>query len=186
MSSIKSIYGNEICDQAARNSITTISNTYKKNVYNTANGNGNSANYLWIARIVCKTTYVNKPITFVLSSRDKQDTKLTFGLVNSGAVNPNVHLFQRIGEVRAWVCKPADSTYDIYVQKSESWDEFTVIGFQNPYDDSAVSVSWKSENTASLPSGSIEATELAGARKTSDFSIKMTDDGNGNVTIKTV
>ncbi len=173
MALIKSIAGNEICDQTARNTFSS----YKKSSYLSANGAGKSASYIQICTITVKSGYVNAPITIGVTDRGKLPTRIFINFSSVNNTDPSLGSFKRDGTSPAYIAKIGTSTWALYIAKSEAWADIHVNEYDNPYGGN-VAVTWTGVNTDSLPSGYVTASVL--------YDVKMTDDGAGNVTIKTL
>lgn len=174
MALIKSIAGNEVCDQTARNTFSS----YDKKLYFQANGNGNTAAYMQMCTIKINSSYVNEPIAIGVTDRAKLPTRIIINFANSDKSDPTLSQFVRDGQIPAYIAKTATSTWALYVAKGESWCNIRVTEYDNACGGGSVVVTWTGVNTTSLPSGYVAASVL--------YDVKMTDDGAGNVTIKTL
>lgn len=174
MALIKSIAGNEVCDQTARNTFSS----YDKKLYFEASGFGNTAAYMQMCTIKINGSYVNEPITIGVTDRAKLPTRIIINFANSDKSDPSISQFVRDGQTQAYIVKTATSTWALYVSKGESWCGIRVTEYDNAYDNDRVVVTWTGVNTASLPNGYVTASVL--------YDVKMIDDGAGNVTIKTL
>lgn len=135
----------------------------KKNVvYHKCTSSGGVAGYFHIARCFIKATYANQPITMTITNRGKQNSSMTLIFTNDNSTDPSVAKFQKIGDAVFYIAKADTSTWDLYVQKSESYDSLAVIDFSMGSYASKFTWTWMDKTITSAISGWISATQLAG------------------------
>lgn len=118
-----------------------------------------SDGYVHLATIVIKRAYVDAPIELTITRRgDRQPTKIVilFNGVNSN--DPTLRTLNVVGATAdIWIYKSAVSTWELYVQKSESFDEVDVIKYHNPTYNN-ITVTWQKDQISTLPDGAVQAT----------------------------
>ncbi|MDY2726205.1 MAG: hypothetical protein SOV36_05245, partial [Anaerostipes faecalis] len=135
----------------------------KKNVvYHKCTSSGGVAGYFHIARCFIKAKYANQPITMTITNRGKQNSSMTLIFTNDNSTDPSVAKFQKIGDAVFYIAKADTSTWDLYVQKSESYDSLAVIDFSMGSYASKFTWTWMDKTITSAISGWISATQLAG------------------------
>lgn len=123
-------------------------------------GNGNSAAYMRIATLTVTGGYVNGPIEIRYYQRGSiTATSLYVRFQNTNSTDPSVDAFNYEGWCRgAYIAKTATSTWDIFIAKSEPWED---IGIQYwAHYGVGVGITYRGENYTSLPSGYITAMSL--------------------------
>lgn len=139
--------------QTTANTALTTANNAKKIKYADAIGNGNSAGYFKLCTITTHSTYQNIDIVIGVLNRGfgRQMARILF----DGASDASLAKFTLDARLGDWyIHKSATYTWDVYVQKSESWGWLVVDEFVNP---TSFQVKWVCEN-ANLPSGATKAT----------------------------
>lgn len=139
--------------QTTANTALTTANNAKKISYASALGNGNSAGYFKLCTITTNMLYQNIDIVIGVLNRGlgRQTARILFD-GQSDASLAKFTLDARLGDW--YIHKSATYTWDVYVQKSESWGWLVVDEFVNP---TGFQVKWVCEN-ANLPSGATKAT----------------------------
>ena len=139
--------------------------------YHSASGTSATAGYIGIATIKIASPYANAPIYFELTSRNKKATPVWVRFVNSNSTDPALSSITADGDIKAYIRKTATSTWQLVVQKSESYDSISVTGFSKggAYMEGKVAVTWTNVMLTSLPSGCTQATVLAGKRNGSEI-----------------
>lgn len=139
--------------------------------YHSASGTSGTAGYIGIATIKIASSYANAPIYFELTSRNKKATPVWVRFANSDSTDPALSSITADGDIKAYIRKTATSTWQLVVQKSESYDSISVTGFSKggAYMEGKVAVTWTNVMLTSLPSGCTQATVLAGKRNGSEI-----------------
>lgn len=151
----------------------TINN--KTNVsYLKFSSGGNKQGFFKIATLQVKQNYANQNIIFGVNHREHGYTECRIKFSNAGNTDPGMGSFKQTGTpTRAWrIIKTATSTWDLYLAKTDSWDDGRVIKFDNPYGD-GVLVTW-SGASADLPDGAIIAEQMITDQTTIDGGIITT------------
>lgn len=121
---------------------------------------GGSSGYLKIATIKITGTYSNSPILFLINRRgDSYCTFINLGFANSNSTDPTLKIFSYLGSCSScYINKSATSTWDLWVQKSESYDDIAILDYWNtPYN--RVTISWANTFSATAISGWTQATK---------------------------
>lgn len=131
----------------------------KPSYTNHINSHENSG-YFKIATITINKQYINSPIVMSILQRGK-DYAMNISIKFSGvdSLDPALGSFKTYGNLTcdAYIHKSNISTWDLYVKQSEAWDSISVFNYANNYIKNQISITWKSETVASLPSGAIQA-----------------------------
>ena len=138
--------------------VTTIGSYYATQEYATFSGGGDAKTYCWLCQIKIKASYVNTPAIIEINQRGHGYSLCEIRFVSTPDTDPGLLTIRKTGTPEWWIVKSSTSTWDVYVKKSEAWDEIHVIGFTRG---TVSSVTWKCLN-ADLPNGSTVATQLAG------------------------
>lgn len=124
-------------------------------------GSAGTTGYAKLITLTIKNNYANVPIMFEIFQRGRNPRGLiSVMFANVNGVDPALGSFLKSGNVNAYIHKSATSKWDIYVQKSEGYDniEITYYATGHTYMSSKVAIDWVNEHTNSLPSGYVEAT----------------------------
>lgn len=122
-------------------------------VHQSAAGSG-STGYILIAQIKISGNYQNQPIRIGIARRgDSQITDINIRFSNANNADPALEAYNKVGPASAYLYKSATSTWDLYIQKSESYDNIEVMYFNKGTYMEGTTITWKSEHVSSLPSG---------------------------------
>lgn len=103
------------------------------------------------------TTYQNQPIRIAIAQRERYGSfKLRFASVNSA--DPTVEQFVKTGQIEVYIHKSATSTWDLYLKKSEAYDDIDVTVYENGSHNS-FKFTWVDTLVSALPSGYVTASE---------------------------
>jgi hypothetical protein len=119
-------------------------------------GTSGTGGYVKIARIRIVGTYCNEGVKFSIAQRGKSTiTDFYFQFGNTESKDPALAAFTKTnGSANAYMVKNTTSTWDLYVQKSENYDEIAVTDLQIPYRfRNAVVWTWTNEHATTLPAG---------------------------------
>lgn len=120
-----------------------------------------SAGYVKLVTLTVKTNHANIPIMFEVFQRNRNPRGLiSVMFANEKNTDPALANFYKSGYINAYIHKSATSKWDIYVQKSENYDdiEITYYATNHTYMDPNVAIEWVNVHANSLPSGYVEAT----------------------------
>ena len=129
--------------------------------------NGGTTGYLRIATVKVLQNYANAPIEFRVFRRgDKRAISLYLCFNNAANTDPSLNglfidsLSGASANFAAFAYKTTTSTWDIYVIKSESYDNISVVTTCPDYMKSYTEISYSESYLSSKPSGAIDATVL--------------------------
>lgn len=105
----------------------------------TASGTEGTAGWVKIARITVTNLYANHPMTFTIAQRGIMQYRIHLVLVNNGSVAAAA-ISQFIiardnswtdtnNNPRAYIIKPSDGIFDLYIRKTEAYDHIFVVDF---------------------------------------------------------
>lgn len=153
----------------------TINN--KTNVsYLSLSSCGNNQACWKIATIKISGNYTNQDIIIGVNHRGHGYTECRIQFKNVGNPDPGLASFRQTGlPSKCWrIIKTANSTWELYLYKNESWDGGYVVKYINPYHTKGnVSVTWSGEN-ADLPSGTTTTEQMIADQTTIDGGIITT------------
>lgn len=145
-----------------------------------------SNGWVCLAQIVTKA-YCDYPIEFTIGRRlDKGYSRLTLTFKNSSDSDPEISSFTYIGgQISATVVKTATSTWKLYVEKSEAYDNIFLADIKNNWDyGGAHTITYpQGEFSTSKPTGGTDATPIIKYNGTLSFcngTITYTNSGGGN------
>lgn len=156
------------CFPGNNNSIETsglIKSDYGLNSF-TASIGGGSTGYARIATVKITNTYANAPIEFKFIRRgDLRAGRLYLCFNNANNSDPTIRglyidSLTGLNSFDAFAYKTDTSTWDIYIEKSESYDVITVITTCPDYMRQRVKISYENNLLTSVPSGATSATAL--------------------------
>ena len=153
-----------------------------------ATGTSGTSGYVKLISVKITTSYQNVPIIFEIAQRGKYPTAILYlYFANANSKDPAGYLRYTGYDCNAYLYKSATSTWDIYVQKSESYDNIAVIRYHKPQYMIDTKVTFTNGMVTSLPSGATKAT-LTGRIATADAwttsrTITLGGDLSGSVSI---
>ena len=136
----------------------------------TASGTEGSAGWVKIARITVTNLYANHPMTFTIAQRGIMQYRIHLVFVNNGSVAAAA-ISQFIiardnswtdtnNNPRAYIIKPSDGIFDLYIRKTEGYDHIFVVDFTKADNNEGnnYSVTWTNVHAAdSAITGGTEA-----------------------------
>lgn len=127
-----------------------------------ASAGGGTGGWLKIASLKININYANSPIELHVSQRGRASiSKILIQFANENNTDPALAVFYREGFISPVIHKSTTSTWDLYVQKSEGYDEICVNDIKLPkHMDGKVSVTWADALVSSLPSGYVSPTDV--------------------------
>lgn len=153
----------------------TINNKTNVSYLSLSSGGNNQA--CWkIATIKISGNYINQDIIIGVNHRDHGYTECRIQFKNAGNPDPGLASFRQTGRPsKCWrIIKTANSTWELYLYKTDSWDGGNVVKYINPYHTTDnVSVTWSGEN-ADLPSGTTTTEQMIADQTTIDGGIITT------------
>ena len=160
-------------------------------------GTSGSSGYINFAELKVGGSYSNSPLVFEMAQRSgTQTTTLYVCFLNSESADPGLATFTFSGNdaYDYYIVKTATSTWNLWGEKSESYDSLTCVRFQKA-DQGSIAVTFKNGHSATVPSGATkavpggvmgEAAKLQTARTislTGDVTGSASFDGSRNISI---
>ena len=129
--------------------------------YNSNAGSG-TAGYIKLATITILKANMNQTLWFKIARRgDSMTTDVSVTFYNSGTTDPGLAYLRYFGPAPIWINKTTTGVWDLYVQKTESYDNISVLDYkQGSYSQERVFISFPGEFAGSLPSGAVEGTRM--------------------------
>lgn len=131
------------------------------------------------------TTYQNQPIRIAIAQRGRYGSfKLRFASVNSA--DPAVEQFVKTGQIEVYIHKSATSIWDLYLHKSEAYDDIDVTVYENGSHNS-FKFTWADTLVSALPTGYVTASEetwsgAAASANTLNNTLAISKGGTGSTT----
>lgn len=120
-----------------------------------ATGNHGSSGYVLLAQLTIKGAYQNQEFYMEILQIGKRG-KLRIAFSNTNSTDPGLSYFYKNGDIDAYLVKNTTSVWDLYVKKSESYDNIDVVElYRGSY--TSISITWKNGHASSLPSGYVTA-----------------------------
>lgn len=142
-----------------RKRLTAYADVYLQKGYNVCHsyaGNGQPG-YICIAQITIISAYVNHPISFTLSRRgDITHTLLLIKFANANSNDPALENFFAFGQhTNATLVKSAASTWQLYVQKANSYDDIAIldVAMNISYMSSGIAITYPNTFVSAVPAG---------------------------------
>ena len=135
--------------------------------FRTQGGQAGVGGYVRVATIKVLEYYANAPIEFkIFRRKDLRPVTLFLTFENSQYTDPNVNAL-KIDSLNgidttipfsAFIVKTATSTWDLYIIKSEDWDDLSIQTSISNYMFSHVDITYEDDLLTSKPAGAIDAT----------------------------
>lgn len=121
-------------------------------------GNGDSATYMKLCTLKINSVYANHPFEICYQQRgSRTKTTLTVMFNSSDSRDPDLASFIYQGYCRgAYIVKSATSTWDIYITKSEDWEDIAILYWSNIFN-YKITLTRQGANASSVPSGYTKA-----------------------------
>lgn len=125
-----------------------------------AHGASGKQGYVKVAQLKIAYDYQNTPIEITFARRsDRTPTKLSILFASIETNDPTLENFTYMGSSNtAWMYKSATSTWDLYIQKSEAYDNVGILQYYHPQQDAGINIVWTDAFATQLPSGTVQAT----------------------------
>jgi hypothetical protein len=126
----------------------------------TANGTDGSGGWVKIARITVTEAYADQPMTFTIAQRRIMQYRIHLLFTNSGSaaataisefiITRDNSWTDTNNDPRAYIIKPSDGIFDLYIRKTVSWDRIFVVDFTKADDGGGInySITWENVHTA--------------------------------------
>lgn len=144
-------------------STQSLINGAAKKEYHMTKGTGGETGYFILASITISGTYQNQPIKITVLNRGRVPTTIWINFANADSNDPALSSLKQSGNANVYIWKKTTSVWNLYVQKSESCDALAVVEYVKGSYMSKTSVAWRTDQVSALPSGYIEAKQLAGS-----------------------
>ena len=155
---------------ALRATKTEVESTYSKRVYAHYTGKGSSDKYFKLAVIKITGYFVNRPIVMTLINRGRLATDVQIVFSSGSTLDPILISLVQSRGIGVYIHKDTTSTWTLYCDKSENYDDVTIVNFSNDTRQS-ISVVFEGGN-ASLPENSVTASKLMNGNSSSDYYTK--------------
>lgn len=120
-----------------------------------------SSGYLKFATLNITKTYQNIPIQITVSQRNKiADCIIHILYTNVDGTDPDIDQFNLESihpGYKIYIVKFGTSTWDLYIEKSSTYDDVTVLDFATNFEYMGIDVTWQDEFVSTLPTGNIQA-----------------------------
>lgn len=119
-------------------------------------GTAGTTGYIRIATLKVTTDYANSTVSFDITQRGYTNiTRLFIRFANSDGYDPGIDSFQYFGSgsTRAYIVKAATSTWDLYIEKSEPYDNIGIVNYTQNFGYNTIIVTWQGNQVSSVPSG---------------------------------
>ena len=129
-----------------------------QSVYDTRATAG-TAGYVLLCTLGITENYMNEPIEFTITRRsDQSATRISIAFVSVDNKDPGLSVFKVFGGTNdIWMYKSAASTWQLYVHKTEGYDNIGVLEYYHPDYMKGVTVTWGSTQVSAVPSGAVRA-----------------------------
>lgn len=143
--------------------VSNVANGLQKTIYHTCSSSAGTAGYFKFATCVITTSYANQAITFSIHNRGRQVSDVSLTFKNSPDSDPEVETFCVTGTARLFIHKTATSTWDLYVAKTESYDNAAFTNFSSGSFSHKIAWTWSDATVTELPEGYIAAYRTSGS-----------------------
>ena len=131
-----------------------------------ANGTSGSTGYVKVCSLKVTNTYANTPIVIRFTRRrDQVPKEVIINFASADSMDPGIESFYlrgRSGRI-AYIHKSATSIYDLWIEKSESYDHIGILDVQmSKYQADRVKIIYTNEHSNNLPNGHIAPTAYNG------------------------
>lgn len=140
------------------------------------NGGAGTSGYMYVAKITINRANQDQPIKLDIQQRNRYGS-IVFQFENSSSTDPALSYVRKMGNISAYMYKSGTGTWELYVQKSESYDVIDVITLGKGEYMTYLNIEWKGATVTALPSGFITASTAF-----MDLSVtRASQDSNGKV-----
>lgn len=123
-----------------------------------ANAGGGTTGYIKIAQIKITGTYQNQPILITYAQRGKPYVAtLEISYHNANNSDPGLASFAKTGDTNAYIHKSSAGVWDLYVQKTEGYDNIDVLSHHLGQYMGSTKITWLNELVSGIPSGYVAA-----------------------------
>lgn len=118
----------------------------------TLNGGTGTSGYMHVCTITINSTYANQYMLFKVVQRGRSGN-IILGFSSSNSKDPGLSIFAKTGTINAYIVKTTTSIWNLYIQKSEGYDNIEIVEFNKGAYMNNVTVSWVNSTVASVPAG---------------------------------
>ena len=116
------------------------------------NGGVGTSGYMHVCTITINSTYANQHILFKVVQRGRSGN-IILGFSSSNSKDPSLSIFAKTGTINAYIVKTTTSIWNLYIQKTEGYDNIEIVEFNKGAYMNDVTVSWVNSTVASIPAG---------------------------------
>lgn len=120
-------------------------------------GGEQQSGYMYACQIKINRTYANQYIELGVVQRNRRGT-IYICFVGNDSKDPSIGSFWKSGSTVAYISKVATSTWDLYIQKTEWYDDIEVVELHKGAYMDSVTIEWKGWGRTELPSSYTTAT----------------------------
>lgn len=138
--------------------------------------NGGTAGFYKICRLTLSGTYLDVPFEIVYGQRVLGlTTSLFIQFAGGNTSDPILKYFGTVGSgSSAYIVKVGTGVWDVYLEKTQSWDVIGIVDFRMPkYASDRCKVVWTNEFVTSLPSGYVTSEDLSDIKNRSTRHFKF-------------
>lgn len=136
-----------------------------------ANAGGGTGGYIKMAQIKITASYQNQPILITYAQRGRAYiSTLEISFQNANNTDPGLSSFKKTGDTNAYIHKSSAGVWDVYVQKTESYDSIDILTHHiGQYMMGGTKITWLNELVSGVPNGYVIATDkpISGVDKNS-------------------
>lgn len=129
-------------------------------------GTSGQTGYVKICRIVVLREYANAPLRFAFAQRARPIAEISIVFENENSTDPSVRYFiydcpQEELSAAAFLYKASTSTWDLYIQKLDAYDDMEVVSFDYTQylQGNQFSLTWTDEQRSTALSWTVTATK---------------------------
>lgn len=126
-------------------------------VKNLANGAG-TAGFMYVCRMTITSEYENQYMSFEILQRSRYG-QIFLQFAGGNTKDPNIGTFVKNGNITVYMNKAATSTWDLYIAKSEAYDNIEISHLGKGAYSNGVNIEWKNSTVANVPSSAKAATQ---------------------------
>lgn len=134
-----------------------------KKIYHSTAGTSGTPGYFLLCTLKITQQYMNQPIIITVLNRGKMPSTVWIAFQNDAGTDPALNFIKKTGDANFYIVKLATSTWQLYVQKSESYDNLSVTDFQVGSYASKITVTWETTQVSTLPTGYTTAIQMVGS-----------------------
>lgn len=167
----KSTVSSTYSTKSELSSVKTTADNAQPKVWHYTLGTNGQTGWFHVCQLKVTSDWANAAIRMTVSGRRAKQTDIEIQFQSVASTDPGLASLRRNGSCPVAIAKSATSTWELYVQKSEAYDALTVTNLLMPtyY---PPTLTWKTDQVASLPSGAIQATEQIGSQDAATYTTK--------------